>query len=152
MFCPFCRALDTKVIDSRLVEEGSRVKRRRECLQCQERFNTFESPELNMPRIVKRDGSRVNYEQEKLRAGVMRALEKRPISSDKIEAALSHIERKLRATGEREVNSQYVGELVMNELKEIDQIAYVRFASVYRSFQDVNAFHEVISNLKDRKE
>lgn len=152
MYCPFCRAIETKVIDSRLVDEGSRVKRRRECLQCQERFNTFEAAELNMPRIIKRDGSRVNYNSEKLRAGVMRALEKRPISSDKIESALQHIERKLRATGEREVDSQYIGELVMDELKELDQIAYVRFASVYRSFQDVNAFQEVISNLTDRSE
>ncbi len=149
MFCPFCRAIDTKVIDSRLVEEGARVRRRRECICCQERFNTYEMAELNMPRIIKRDGSRVGYEQAKLRGGVMRALEKRPISSDKIDTAIAHIERRLRAEGEREIYSQYVGELVMDELKELDEVAYVRFASVYRSFQDVRAFHDVISNLTE---
>lgn len=149
MYCPFCRAMDTKVIDSRLVEEGARVRRRRECLRCQERFNTYETAELNMPMIVKRDGSRNRFDFNKLSAGVLKALEKRPISSEKVETSLSHIERKLRATGEREVSSQYLGEIVMDELKALDQVAYVRFASVYRSFQDVKAFHDEILRLQN---
>jgi len=151
MFCPFCRAEDTKVIDSRLTDDGARVRRRRECTRCGERFNTYEVAELNMPRIIKRDGQRVSYEQAKIRAGILKALEKRPVNSEQIEVAISHIERKLRQTSEREVNSQYVGELVMEELKELDQVAYVRFASVYRSFQDVQAFNEVISRLQKNK-
>ncbi|OGO93059.1 MAG: transcriptional regulator NrdR [Coxiella sp. RIFCSPHIGHO2_12_FULL_44_14] len=150
MYCPFCRAIDTKVIDSRLVENGARVRRRRECAFCQERFNTFEIAELNMSRIIKRDGSCATYESEKLRAGILKALEKRSISSEQIEAAISRIERKLQALGEREVNSHYIGELVMDELKELDEVAYVRFASVYCSFQDVKAFHDVISCLKNK--
>lgn len=148
MHCPFCRAEDTKVIDSRLIDDGARVRRRRECMHCEERFNTYEVAELNMPRIIKRDGQRVSYAQSKIRTGILKALEKRPVSSEQIEAAISHIERRLRATSEREVNSQYVGELVMEELRELDQVAYVRFASVYRSFQDVEAFNEVISRLQ----
>jgi transcriptional repressor NrdR len=148
MYCPFCRAIETKVIDSRLVDEGSRVRRRRECMHCQERFNTYESAELNMPRIIKRDGSRTCYQQDKLRSGLLKALEKRSVSSEQIEAVISHIERKIRATGERDVNSHYLGEWVMEELKGLDEVAYVRFASVYRSFEDVKAFHEVISGLE----
>lgn len=147
MYCPFCRAIDTKVIDSRLVEEGARVRRRRECLRCQERFNTFEAAELNLPRVIKRDGSRTGYDQDKLRGGIVKALEKRPISTEQIDEAVARIERQLCAGGERDVSSKFIGELVMHELKDLDQVAYVRFASVYRSFQDVNAFHEVISGL-----
>lgn len=150
MYCPFCRAIDTKVIDSRLVENGARVRRRRECLVCQERFNTFEVAELNLPRVIKRDGSRATYEPEKLRSGILKALEKRAIHSEQIEAAILRIERKLQALGEREVHSHYIGELVMDELKDLDEVAYVRFASVYRSFQDVKAFHDVISRLKNK--
>lgn len=150
MYCPFCRAMDTKVIDSRLVDGGARVRRRRECAFCQERFNTFEAAELMMPRIIKRDGSRATYEQEKLRAGILKALEKRSISSVQIEAAISRVERKLQAAGEREINSQYIGELVMDELKELDEVAFVRFASVYRSFQDVRAFFDAISCLTNK--
>ncbi len=148
MHCPFCHANDTKVIDSRLVDEGASVRRRRECVHCAERFNTYELAEFVMPRIVKRDGSRVTYESKKLRSGILKALEKRPIESDLIDKAILKIERDLRATGEREVNSQYIGELVMEQLKELDQVAYVRFASVYRSFEDVKAFSEVISGLQ----
>ncbi len=150
MHCPFCRTMDTKVIDSRLTDGGSRIRRRRECPECEARFNTFETAELTMPRVIKRDDSRECYHQDKLRSGFVKALEKRPISIDEVEAAIARIERKLQATGEREIYSHFIGELVMDELKELDQVAYVRFASVYRSFQDVHAFHEVISNLKNK--
>ncbi len=148
MRCPFCEAPDTKVIDSRLANEGDSVRRRRECLTCGERFTTFETAELVMPRIVKNDGSRVPFDEEKLRSGMQRALEKRPVSTEAIERAISRIMHKLRATGDREVKSRLVGELVMQELRELDEVAYVRFASVYRSFQDVNAFREEIERLQ----
>jgi transcriptional repressor NrdR len=148
MRCPFCEAPDTKVIDSRLANEGDSVRRRRECLTCGERFTTFETAELVMPRIVKNDGSRVPFDEEKLRSGMQRALEKRPVSTEAIEGAISRIMHKLRATGDREVKSRLVGELVMQELRELDEVAYVRFASVYRSFQDVNAFREEIERLQ----
>ncbi|HEY0635599.1 MAG TPA: transcriptional regulator NrdR [Gammaproteobacteria bacterium] len=148
MRCPFCEAPDTKVIDSRLANEGDSVRRRRECLTCGERFTTFETAELVMPRIVKNDGSRVPFDEDKLRSGMQRALEKRPVSTEAIEGALNRIMHKLRATGDREVKSRLVGELVMQELRELDEVAYVRFASVYRSFQDVNAFREEIERLQ----
>lgn len=130
MHCPFCGAEDTKVIDSRLAGEGSAVRRRRECLSCHERFTTFETPELVMPRLVKNDGRREPFDEEKLRAGMQRALEKRPVNTDAIEDALNRILKKLRAMGEREISSQQVGELVMQELRDLDQVAYVRFACV----------------------
>ena len=148
MFCPFCNAEDTKVIDSRLVEEGAQVRRRRECLKCEERFTTFEMAELNLPRIIKRDGRRSTFDEEKLRAGLLKALEKRPIGMEEIEAAVQRIIDKLRAQGECEVSSQWVGELVMDELRAMDEVAYVRFASVYRSFQDINAFRDEICRLQ----
>lgn len=148
MYCPFCNAADTKVIDSRLVEEGAQVRRRRECLDCQERFTTFEMAELNLPRIIKRDGRRSAFDEEKLRAGLLKALEKRPISTEQVEAAVQRIIHKLRAQGECEVSSQWVGELVMDELRALDEVAYVRFASVYRSFQDINAFRDEIRRLQ----
>ena len=148
MRCPFCGAADTKVIDSRLANEGDMVRRRRECLTCAERFTTFETAELVMPRIVKQDGSRVPFDEGKLRSGMMRALEKRPVDTEDIEAAIHRIKRKLRATGEREVRSTRLGEWVMEELRKLDQVAYVRFASVYRSFQDVAAFREEIDRLE----
>ena len=151
MFCPFCNANDTKVTDSRLVGEGTQVRRRRECAVCNERFTTYETAELVMPRIIKRDGSRHPFDDEKLRIGMQKALEKRPVSMEQIEAAIEKIKHALRATGEREVNSLVVGELVMAELKKIDQVAYVRFASVYRSFKDVNAFREEIQKLEEDK-
>lgn len=149
MYCPFCSHDETKVIDSRLASEGSQVRRRRECASCGERFTTFESAELVMPRIVKGDGTRQPYDENKLRTGLMRALEKRPVSTEAVEAALARITHKLRAIGEREVKSRQVGEWVMDELAELDQVAYVRFASVYRSFQDVNAFREEIERLEN---
>ncbi len=148
MRCPFCGADDTKVIDSRLANEGAEVRRRRQCLTCDERFTSYESAELAMPRLIKRDGSRVVFDEEKLRAGMMRALEKRPVSSERIEAAIRHLKQRLRASGEREVASRTLGEWVMNELHRLDEVAYVRFASVYHSFQDVDAFRDEIERLK----
>ena len=147
MHCPFCNANDTKVIDSRLVAEGGQVRRRRECLACGERFTTFETAELVMPRLIKQDGSRQPLDEDKLRAGMQRALEKRPVSVERLEEAIARIKQKLRATGEREVKSLVVGELVMSELHQLDEIAYIRFASVYRRFQDLNEFREEIERL-----
>jgi len=145
--CPFCGADDTKVIDSRLVAEGDSVRRRRECQTCGERFTTFENAELVMPRLVKRDGTREPFDEEKLRRGLQRALEKRPVSVEEIESSLNRIMHRLRSTGERELPSLMVGEEVMNELREMDGVAYVRFASVYRDFQDVSEFQKEIQNL-----
>lgn len=148
MRCPFCGAMDTKVIDSRLAGDGDTVRRRRECLTCAERFTTYETAELVMPRIIKRDGTRTTFDEAKLRSGILRALEKRPVNTEAIEAAVSRIKRRLRGTGEREVQSRALGEWVMEELRALDQVAYVRFASVYRSFQDVKAFREEIERLE----
>jgi transcriptional repressor NrdR len=145
--CPFCDAEDTKVIDSRLVAEGESVRRRRECLTCGERFTTFETAELVMPRIVKRNGSREPFDENKLRRGLTRALEKRPVSVEAIESAVTRIMHNLRTTGERELPSLLVGEEVMKELRHIDGVAYVRFASVYRDFQDVREFQKEIQSL-----
>jgi transcriptional repressor NrdR len=147
MHCPFCSANDTKVIDSRLVADGDQVRRRRECLACGERFTTFETAELVMPRMIKQDGSRQPFDEEKLRAGMLRALEKRPVSIERLEEAISHIKHKLRATGEREIKSIVLGELVMNELQKLDEVAYIRFASVYRRFQDVKEFRDEIERM-----
>ena len=144
MYCPFCGANDTKVIDSRLVANGDQVRRRRECLVCEERFTTFETADLILPRLIKQDGSRQPFDEDKLRAGMLRALEKRPVSLERLEEAVARIKRKLRAAGEREVQSLVVGELVMNELKKLDEVAYIRFASVYRRFQDLNEFRKEI--------
>ena len=149
MRCPCCGDNETKVIDSRLVAEGSQVRRRRECQreECRERFTTFEAPELVMPRLIKNNGSRQPFDEDKLRSGLLRALEKRPVSIETIEATVDRIKHELRATGERELPTQVVGELVMDALRELDDVAYVRFASVYRSFQDVNEFREEIERL-----
>ena len=151
MHCPFCGADDTKVIDSRLVAEGDQVRRRRECLTCTERFTTFETAELVMPRIVKSNGAREPFNEDKLRAGLQRALEKRPVSTETLESALHRVMHRLRSTGERELPSRKVGELVMEELKEIDDVAYVRFASVYRDFQDIAEFQAEIAKLTDTR-
>jgi transcriptional repressor NrdR len=148
MHCPFCAEDDTKVIDSRLVAEGVQVRRRRECLSCRERFTTYEVAELLMPRVIKQNGNREPFNEEKLRAGFLRALEKRPVSVELIEAAIDQIKQALRATGEREIASRVLGELVMEHLKELDQVAYVRFASVYRSFQDISEFRDAIERLE----
>ena len=147
MHCPFCAANDTKVIDSRLVAEGDQVRRRRECVACGERFTTFETAELVMPRLIKQDGSRQPFDEEKLRAVMQRALEKRPVSVERLEEAIARIKQQLRATGEREVKSLVLGELVMTELSKLDEVAYIRFASVYRRFQDLNEFREEIERL-----
>lgn len=149
MRCPFCSHDDTKVIDSRLVAEGGQVRRRRECTDCSERFTTYEAAELLMPRIIKQNGNREPFDEEKMRAGLLRSLEKRPVSIEKIEAIVSQIEHALQATGEREVESLVVGELVMDNLKKLDQVAYVRFASVYRDFKDLNEFREEIDRLSE---
>jgi transcriptional repressor NrdR len=151
MHCPFCAHEETKVIDSRLAGEGQQVRRRRECLQCGERFTTFESAELLMPRIVKSDATREPFDESKLRAGMLKALEKRPVSSDAVDAAVNRVCHRLRTLGEREVPARLVGELVMDELHKLDEVAYVRFASVYRSFQDVDAFREEIEKLRQRR-
>jgi transcriptional repressor NrdR len=148
MHCPFCSAEDTKVIDSRLVAEGDQVRRRRECLSCKERFTTFEIAELLMPRIIKKNGTREPFDENKLRAGLLRALEKRPVSIESIESALNHIKHFLQATGEREVKSVVVGEKVMEQLKKLDEVAYVRFASVYRRFKDLSEFRQEIDRLE----
>lgn len=148
MFCPFCNAEETKVIDSRLVADGGQVRRRRECLSCKERFTTYEVAELVMPRVIKQNGSREPFNEDKLRGGFLRALEKRPVSVEEIEAQISQIKHELRATGEREIDSRALGELVMSALKKLDQVAYVRFASVYRSFQDLAEFRDAIESLE----
>lgn len=150
MHCPFCTAQDTKVIDSRLVGGGGEIRRRRECNDCRERFTTYEIAELILPRIIKRDGRRSPFDEEKLRAGMIKALEKRQVSVEQVEAAINNIKHRLQATGEREVSSKLVGEIVMDELRLLDQVAYVRFASVYRSFKDVDAFAEEIQRLKNK--
>ena len=148
MFCPFCNADDTKVIDSRLVAEGGQVRRRRECVSCRERFTTYEAAELVMPRIIKQNGNREPFDETKLRAGLQRALEKRPVSLESIESEIGQIKHRLRATGERELDSRVVGELVMDALKRLDQVAYVLFASVYRSFEDLSEFRDAIASLE----
>ncbi|USD38505.1 MULTISPECIES: transcriptional regulator NrdR [Ferrimonas] len=148
MHCPFCSTTDTKVIDSRLVAEGHQVRRRRECLTCHERFTTFESAELVMPRVIKQDGTREPFDEEKLRRGIQRAVEKRPVSAEAIEQSLTKIKSALRATGEREVGSDMVGNLVMEQLIALDKVAYIRFASVYRAFEDLSQFGEAIAKLE----
>ncbi len=151
MYCPFCSAVDTKVIDSRLVADGHQVRRRRQCLACHERYTTFETAELVMPRIVKRDGSREPFNEDKMRNGLVRALEKRPVSVEQVELSINKVKSQLRATGEREVPSEMLGNIIMEQLIELDKVAYVRFASVYRSFEDIREFGEEIARLGDDK-
>jgi transcriptional repressor NrdR len=148
MHCPFCQHEDTRVIDSRLTEDGSTVRRRRECPQCGERFNTYETAELKLPSIVKTGDRREPFDEHKLRVSFERALQKRPVASDALDGAVRAVINDLRRVGEREVPSRQVGELVMRELKALDQVAYVRFASVYRRFEDVQAFREEIEKLE----
>jgi transcriptional repressor NrdR len=148
MYCPFCSHNETKVIDSRLVAEGEQIRRRRECLECSERYTTFEVAELLMPKVIKQDGSRQPFDEDKLRAGILRSLEKRPVGVEAIESAINRIKHKLRASGEREVPTQFLGETVMGQLRELDEVAYVRFASVYRSFKDLNEFRAEIERLE----
>ncbi len=148
MRCPFCGAQDTKVADSRLVSEGAQVRRRRACIVCHERFTTFECAELQIPKLIKSDGSRELFDEDKLRSGILKALEKRPVSIENIETAITHIKETLQALGEREVSSRVVGETVMKALQNLDQVAYVRFASVYRSFKDISEFKHEIERLE----
>jgi len=148
MHCPFCQHDDTRVIDSRVSDDGSTIRRRRECAQCGERFNTFETPEIKLPAVVKSDDRREPFDEQKLRTSLDRALQKRPVARDRVDVAVRAVIDDLRRSGEREVPSLRVGELVMRELKQLDQVAYVRFASVYRSFEDVQAFREEIERLE----
>jgi transcriptional repressor NrdR len=148
--CPFCAHEETKVTDSRLAGGGAQIRRRRECLSCGERFTTFESAELVMPLVVKSDQSREHFDEAKLRSGMEKALEKRPVSSESVDESMGRICHKLRSMGEREVPARVVGELVMDELHHLDEVAYVRFASVYRSFQDVEAFRHEVDQLRHR--
>ena len=152
MRCPFCGADDSKVVDSRLSTEGDSIRRRRSCVECNERFTTYETAELTLPRLIKSDQSRAVFSEDKLRAGFLKALEKRPVSIDAVDAAVKGIVRKLIATGDREVESRLVGDWVMDALRELDKVAYVRFASVYRSFQDINEFREEIERMENQPE
>jgi transcriptional repressor NrdR len=146
--CPFCNHVDTKVIDSRLAGEGRQVRRRRQCLACRERFTTFEMPELVMPHISKRDGRREPFDAVKLRSGIVAAVQKRAVASEAIERAIERITHRLQTLGERDVESRFIGDLVMEELRGLDEVAYVRFASIYRSFQDVTEFQDEIQRMR----
>ncbi len=147
MRCPFCQSDDTKVLDTRLLDDGSQVRRRRECITCGERHSTRETVDLNLPRLIKSDQSRQSFNEEKLRSGLLKALEKRPVETANIELAIQKIQRKLMAQNDREVLSSVIGEWVMEELQELDEVAYIRFASVYRQFQDIEAFKSEIDKL-----
>ena len=149
MYCPFCSAIETKVFGSRLVADGHQIRRRRACVACSERFTTFETAELLMPRIIKRDGSREPFNEDKMRSGLVRALEKRPVGVEQVELAINKVKSQMRATGEREVDSELLGNFIMEQLKKLDKVAYVRFASVYRSFEDIREFGEEIARLDD---
>jgi len=151
MHCPFCGHVETKVNDSRLAGEGRQIRRRRECLQCGERFTTFETAELVMPVVVKGDRAREAFDEAKLRAGMQKALEKRPVPREQLDEAVSRIVHKVRSLGDREVSARAIGELVMEELRHLDEVAYVRFASVYRQFEDVQAFHDEIERLRSAR-
>jgi transcriptional repressor NrdR len=148
MKCPYCGDPNTQVVDTRENEEGDIVRRRRRCLACDKRFTTYERVELRMPQVVKKNGSRSDYEREKLQASMMLALRKRPVAMESVAAAIDRIEEKLLSIGEREVPSEKIGELVMRELKKLDKIGYIRFASVYRNFEDVDEFSEAIREFK----
>jgi transcriptional repressor NrdR len=148
MQCPFCKAPDTRVIDSRVAEDGAQVRRRRECERCSGRFTTFERAQLTMPHIIKRSGEPEPFDEGKLRRGIEHAIYKRPVSVEQVDHAIARVLRTLRASGEREVPSRLVGERVMEELRDLDHIAYVRFASIYRRFEDVNAFRDEIERLE----
>ncbi len=149
MYCPFCGDQETKVVDSRLAGDGYQIRRRRECTGCAERFTTFESAEFVLPKLVKTDESREPFDEAKLRSGILKATEKRPISSEAIEELISRVIRKVQKMGEREIQSRLLGEIVIEELREIDEIAFVRYASVYRRFQDVEEFEKEIESLRD---
>lgn len=147
MHCPFCQTNDTKVIDSRLLRDENQIRRRRECPECSERFTTYETAELSLPRVIKRDGTRTPFNAEKLRIGMLRSLEKRPVSTEQIESAIARIMQKAMHSGEREISTSLIGNWVMAELRQLDEVAYVRFASVYKNFQDIDEFKKEISKL-----
>ena len=148
MKCPFCQHPDTQVIDSRASDEGSSIRRRRKCLSCEKRFTTYEKVELAMPSIIKRGGGRAEYDRAKLLTSMQLALRKRPVPSNVVDEAVARIEEKLRSSAQREIKSEKLGELVMRELKRIDKVAYIRFASVYRSFEDVDDFSEMVKEVR----
>lgn len=148
MRCPFCGAVESKVVDSRLSADSDQVRRRRECLECDERFTTYESAEVNLPRVIKSQGNREPFSEQKLLGGLQKALEKRPVSVELLDAAVSRIKHRCVQMGEREINARQVGEWVMDELRKLDEVAYIRFASVYRSFEDAAQFREVIDRLE----
>lgn len=148
MKCPFCGASDTQVVDSRVSEEGNSIRRRRRCAACGKRFTTYETAELRLPQVVKQDGKREEYSEDKIRTSFMRALHKRPVATELVDAAIDRIGQKVLACGEREMDSRRLGEMVMEELRAMDKVAYIRFASVYRSFQDVDDFRDAIRDLR----
>jgi transcriptional repressor NrdR len=152
VYCPFCGHVETKVTDSRLAGEGRQIRRRRECLACGERFTTFETAELVMPTVVKGDRTREPFDEAKLRSGMEKALEKRPVPQAQVDEAVSRIAHKVRGLGDREVPARVIGEMVMEELRQLDEVGYVRFASVYRHFEDVEAFHEEIRKLRNQRD
>ncbi len=147
MKCPFCGAAETTVADTRINDDGDIVRRRRRCLSCDKRFSTYERAEIRLPQVVKKNGSRVDFDREKLSSSVWLALRKRPVTVETVDAALARIEEKLLTLGEREIPSEKVGEMVMRELKKIDKVAYVRFASVYRNFEDVDEFSDLVREV-----
>ncbi len=144
MKCPFCKHPDTQVVDTRESEEGDSVRRRRRCLSCEKRFTTYETVEMRMPQVVKQNGMRSEFDEEKLRTSFSRALHKRPVSTELVDAAIDHVTQKVFSFGEREIGSRQIGEMVMKELLKLDKVAYIRFASVYKSFQDVGDFSDAI--------
>lgn len=148
MKCPFCQSDDTQVIDSRVSEAGDSIRRRRRCAQCSKRFTTYETVELRMPQVVKQDGSRTEFDREKLHTGFMRALHKRPVPTELVDEAVATITQEVLALGEREVESRRIGEMVMRELRRLDEVAYIRFASVYRSFQGIDDFQDAIKEVR----
>jgi transcriptional repressor NrdR len=148
MKCPFCGNVDTQVVETRMAEDGDFIRRRRQCADCEKRFTTYERPDVNFPAIVKKDGRRIEYERAKLLGSMNLALRKRPVSTDQIDSAVERIEEKLLNLGVREIPSSRIGELVMRELKKLDKVAYVRFASVYRSFEDVDEFKTVVDEIR----
>ena len=148
MKCPFCGSADTQVVETRIAEEGDFIRRRRQCASCEKRFTTYERPEVNFPAVVKKDGRRIEFERTKLRGSMNLALRKRPVSTEQVDKAIERIEEKLLNLGQRELPSQRIGELVMRELKKLDKVAYVRFASVYRSFEDIDEFKTLVDEVR----
>ena len=148
MKCPFCNSQDTQVVDSRVNEEGTSVRRRRRCVSCMKRFTTYETVELRLPQVIKHNGTRTEFDRNRLQTGFMRALHKRPVSAERVDEAIDRVTQKLLSLGEREVPSRLIGEMVMKELYKMDKVAYIRFASVYRSFQDVEDFRDAIKEVQ----